>query len=110
VSTPAVDVDLDELRSLLADLAACQRDLVGIAAEIDQAQARLQDGWAGSADAQVLSYASWRDGCAEMVTALAGLRSIVTTADELLRASGLGERRAVAAGQRVTLPGATTVA
>jgi WXG100 family type VII secretion target len=83
VITPASDVDLDELRSLLADLAACQRDLVGIAAEIDRAQARLQDGWTGrAADAQVLSYASWRDGCAEMVTALAGLRSIVSAADE----------------------------
>ena len=64
---------------MLAELAACQRDLVGIAAEIDQAQTRLQDGWTGrAADAQVLSYASWRDGCAEMVTALAALRSIVS--------------------------------
>ena len=37
------------------------------------AQARLQDGWTGRATAaQVLSYDSWRDGCADMVTALAG--------------------------------------
>lgn len=64
-SPPTFDVDLGELRAVLAELAACQRDLVGIAA-----------------DAQVLSYASWRDGCAEMVTALAGLRSIVMAADE----------------------------
>jgi WXG100 family type VII secretion target len=77
------DVDLGELRAALAELAACQRDLVGIAAEIDQAQTRLQDGWTGrAADVQVVSYASWRDGCAEMVTALAGLRSIVNTADD----------------------------
>jgi WXG100 family type VII secretion target len=84
VSTPPVfDVDLGELRAALAELAACQRDLVGIAAEIDQAQTRLQDGWTGrAADAQVLSYDSWRDGCAEMVTALAGLRAIVSAADE----------------------------
>ena len=40
----AYDVDLDELRATLAELAACQRDLVGIAAEIDQAQAQLQTG------------------------------------------------------------------
>ena len=77
------DVDLDELRATLAELAACQRDLVGIAAEIDQAQDRLQDRWSGrAADAQALSYESWRDGCADMVTALAGLRAIVTAADE----------------------------
>jgi WXG100 family type VII secretion target len=79
----AYDVDLDELRATLADLAACQRDLVGIAVEIDQAQSRLQDGWSGrAADAEVLSYDAWRDGCADMVTALAGLRAIVTAADE----------------------------
>ena len=79
----AYDVDLDELRATLVDLAACQRDLVGIAAEIDQAQSRLQDGWSGrAADAEVLSYDAWRDGCADMVTALAGLRAIVTAADE----------------------------
>ena len=79
----AYDVDLDELRATLADLAACQRDLVGIAVEIDQAQARLQDGWSGrAADAEVVSYDTWRDGCADMVTALAGLRAIVTAADE----------------------------
>ena len=77
------EVDLDELRNTLAELAACQRDLVGIAGEIDQAQGRLQDPWSGrAADAQVLSYTTWRDGCADMVTALAGLRSIVTAADD----------------------------
>ena len=30
----------------------------------------------------MLSYASWRDGCADMVTALAGLRAIVSAADD----------------------------
>ena len=30
----------------------------------------------------MLSYDAWRDGCADMVTALAGLRAIVTAADE----------------------------
>ena len=56
---------------------------MGIAAEIDQAQSRLQSGWSGrAADAEVLSYDTWRDGCADMVTALAGLRAIVNAADE----------------------------
>ena len=78
----AYDVDLDELRATLADLAACQRDLVGIAVEIDQAQSRLQSGWSGrAADAEVLSYDAWRDGCADMVTALAALRDLAAAAD-----------------------------
>ena len=77
------DVDLGELRATLAELAACQRELVGIAAEIDHAQTGLQDRWSGrAADAQVLSYDSWRDGCADMVTALAALRAIVSAADD----------------------------
>ena len=76
-------VDLTELRATLSELAACQRDLVGIAAEIDHAQSRLQDEWTGrAAAAQALSYDAWRDGCADMVTALAGLRAIVTAADD----------------------------
>ena len=79
----AYDVDLGELRATLAELAACQRDLVGIAAEISRAQDSLQAGWTGrAAAAEALSYDSWRDGCAEMVTALAGLRAVVTAADE----------------------------
>ena len=94
------DVDLDELRATLAELAACQRDLVGIAAEIDQAQGRLQDRWSGrAADAQVLSYDSWRDGCADMVTALAGLRAIVTAADD---AYSLAARANVALWEQVS--------
>ena len=77
------DVDLDELRGTLADLAACQREIVGIAVAIDHAQSRLHDEWAGrAASAQATSYAAWRDGCADMVTALAGLRAIVRDADE----------------------------
>lgn len=83
MTTTGYDVDLDELRATLAELAGCQRDLVGIAAELDLAQSRLQDGWSGhAADVEVLSYDSWRDGCADMVTALAALRAIVTAADD----------------------------
>jgi WXG100 family type VII secretion target len=79
----AYDVDLAELRAAVAELAACQREVIVLAGEIDQAQEQLQLDWAGrAADSQALSYDSWRDGCAEMVTALAALRGIVAAADE----------------------------
>jgi uncharacterized protein YukE len=79
----AYDVDLVELRGAVAQLAACQRDLLGLAVEIDHAQDRLQACWLGrSRDVQAVTYDSWRDGCAEMVTALAALRGIVAAADD----------------------------
>jgi WXG100 family type VII secretion target len=79
----AYDVDLAELRSTVRLLAACQRDLLSLAGEIDEAQGRLQDGWAGRArNAEETSYAAWRAGCADMVTALASLRRIAEAADE----------------------------
>jgi WXG100 family type VII secretion target len=79
----AYDVDLGELRTAIAELAACQRDLLALGSDIGLAQADLQAGWAGrAADAQVTSYDSWRDGCAEMVTSLASLRGIVARADD----------------------------
>ncbi|NYE35617.1 WXG100 family type VII secretion target [Nocardioides cavernae] len=78
----AFDVDLAELRAAVADLAGCQRDLLALAGDIDQAQTRLAGGWSGLArDAQATAYASWRDDCAAMVTALAGLRGIAAAAD-----------------------------
>ena len=79
----AYDVDLAEVRLTVAQLASCQRDLLGLAVDIDHAQDRLQAGWLGRAgDAQASSYVSWRDGCADMVTALAALRRIVAAADD----------------------------
>lgn len=79
----AYDVDLAEVRHAVAQLAACQRDLLGLAVDIDHAHARLQADWLGRAsDAQARSYESWRDGCADMVTALAALRGIVAAADD----------------------------
>ena len=78
----AYDVDLDELRSAVRELATCQRDLLGLAGEVDAAQDGLQVGWSGSAsDAQATAYGSWRDGCADMVTALAALRGLADVAD-----------------------------
>jgi WXG100 family type VII secretion target len=78
----AFDVDLAELRSVVAELACCQRDLLGLAGDIDDAQARVQHDWLGLASAaQQAAYGSWRDECAEMVTALAAMRAIVDAAD-----------------------------
>ncbi|MCW2738639.1 WXG100 family type VII secretion target [Nocardioides sp.] len=79
----AFDVDLDELRQTLGELASCQRDLISVADELDAAHERLQADWSGTAStAEATSYESWRGACADMVTALAALRGIVTTADE----------------------------
>lgn len=76
------EVDLDELRSTLGQLASCQRDLISVAGAIDAEQGRLQAGWEGVAStSQATSYESWRSGCADMVTALAALRGIVSRAD-----------------------------
>ena len=78
----AFEVDLDALRGPLSELAACQRDLIRVAGDIDEAQARLQADWSGVASsAQATSYASWRTDCADMVTALAALREIAVAAD-----------------------------
>ncbi len=78
----AFEVDLDELRGTLRELAACQRDLIRVAGDIDETQARLQSDWSGVASsAQATSYASWRTDCADMVTALAALRDLASAAD-----------------------------
>ncbi|MDR7252310.1 uncharacterized protein YukE [Nocardioides sp. BE266] len=76
------EVDLDEVREALAGLAGCQRDLIALAGEVESAQVGLQADWTGRAsDAQSTSYDTWRDECAEMVTALAALRGIAAAAD-----------------------------
>jgi WXG100 family type VII secretion target len=78
----AFDVDLAELRSVVAELASCQRDLLELAGDIDDAQAKVQHQWLGHASAaQEVAYGSWRDECADMVTALAAMRTIVAAAD-----------------------------
>lgn len=78
----AYAVDVTELRRAVADLGAIQRDLIGLAGELDRAHERLHEDWSGLASAaQASAYASWRDGCADMVTALAALRGIVADAD-----------------------------
>ena len=77
------EVDLDELRATLGELATCQRDLISLAGELDAEQGRLDAAWSGVASsAQATAYESWRGGCADMVTALAALRGIVSSAEE----------------------------
>ena len=79
----AYDVDLDELRAALHELAACQRGLIALAGDIDAAQADLRAGWHGlAAGGEETAYDAWRAGCAEMVTALAALRAVAAAADE----------------------------
>lgn len=78
----AYDVDVDELRETLGELASCQRDLIGLASDIDALQERLQAEWSGVASAaQTTSYESWRTHCADMVSALAALRGLASAAD-----------------------------
>jgi WXG100 family type VII secretion target len=78
----AFDVDLAELRGAVAELVACQRDLLALAGDIDDAQAQVQQDWLGLAGAaQDAAYGTWRDQCAEMVTALAAMRAVVAAAD-----------------------------
>lgn len=78
----AFDVDLDELRRVVASLAACQRALLDLGSDIHDEMGDLRTHWLGRAsDAHAASYGSWRDGCADMVTALAALRALGETAE-----------------------------
>lgn len=78
----AYDVDLDELRAAVLELAACQRGLLALAGEVDAAQEQLGADWLGVASsAEATAYDGWRHGCAGMVTALAALRAIAEAAD-----------------------------
>lgn len=84
----AFDVDLDELRNVIASLAACQRALLDLGGEIHEEIDDLHEHWLGRAsDAHAASYGSWRDGCAEMVTALAALRGLGEAAEGNYRAA-----------------------
>lgn len=96
------DVDLTELRAAVHELAACQRGLIALAADIDADQARLGADWRGlAASAETSAYDAWRTGCADMVTALAGLRAVAAAADEhYSRAAGANVERWRTVGAR----------
>ena len=73
----AYDVDLEDLASVIAAMAACQRSLGDLARDVEAATAHLHEEWEGAAcDAHAASYAGWREGFARMVTALAGVRGV----------------------------------
>jgi uncharacterized protein YukE len=76
------DVDLEELRGAVRDLAACHRDLLTLAAEADRTQDALGEEWLGvAADAERAAYDTWRGHRDEMVAALSALRAIAAEAD-----------------------------
>ena len=82
----AYEVQVDDLGEVVAQMAACQRRLLELATDVEGLQATLESDWSGAAaDAQAASYRRWRDDCAAMVTALAGLRAVAATAEEHYR-------------------------
>ena len=82
------EVDVDDLREVVGAMGACQRRLLDLAADVEALHAALEPDWSGlAADAHIASYRRWRDDCAEMVTALAGLRAVVEAADGHYRGS-----------------------
>ncbi len=84
-------IDADELRDAVAAMASCQRALLALAADVDAHHDALHADWTGlAADAHASTHRAWREGCAEMVTALAALRGIAAEAET-------GYRGAVAA-------------
>lgn len=78
----AFDVDLDELRHVISSLAACQRALLDLGSDIHDEHVGLHEHWLGRAgDAHAAAYGTWREGCADMVTALAALRGLRESAE-----------------------------
>ena len=78
----AFEVEVDELGEVVGQMAACQRRLLELATDVEGLQVTLGSDWSGAAaDAQASSYRRWRDDCAAMVTALAGLRAVAAAAE-----------------------------
>ena len=84
----AFEVEVDALREVVSAMASCQRRLLDLAADVEALHAALPPAWSGAAaDAHAASYLAWRDDCAAMITALAAVRSLASTADDNYRAS-----------------------
>lgn len=74
-------VDLDALDDLVADVAACERELTALAAEVDREVDLLHRAWSGlAADAQLAAQAEWDRGLRAMRDALTRLRSAASSA------------------------------
>ena len=68
-------VDLDEVNRVIERIAAADRDLDQLAADLDAATSRLHEGWAGaSAEAHARAQASFGRGLAGMRAALREMR------------------------------------
>jgi WXG100 family type VII secretion target len=78
----AYRVDVEELRLVVAEMAACQRALDDLATDADAVTRGLHAEWAGLArDAHVTSYSRWRGEFADMTQALAAIRALGETAE-----------------------------
>ena len=72
--------EVDQVLSAVAALDPA--DVASHPAVFEQAHEQLRVSWSGRSDrAEASSYAAWRTGCAEMVTALAALRGLAEAAD-----------------------------
>jgi uncharacterized protein YukE len=75
-------IDADELGDAVAAMAHCQRALLALAADVDAHHRSLHAGWTGrSAEAHASTQHAWREGCADMVSALAALRAMAAEAE-----------------------------
>ncbi|UUZ60530.1 WXG100 family type VII secretion target [Nocardioides sp. B-3] len=74
-------VDVDELASVVAAMASCQRDLADPAADVEGETRGLHETRAGLAsDAHAVSHSRWRGDFIEMTTALSGIRAVADLA------------------------------
>lgn len=70
-------VDVDALADLVHEMAAIQRALVELAGDVESETTRLHGAGSGmTADIDDASNGSWRNGFAQMVPALAGMRAV----------------------------------
>lgn len=78
----AFEVDVDDLREVVGAIGACQRRLVELATDVESLHVTLGSDWSGlAADAHSAASRRWRDDCAAMITALAGIRAIADAAN-----------------------------
>lgn len=77
----AYSVDVDELASVIAEMAACQRALVDLSSDVEAETQRLHAQWTGIArDAHASSQGRWGDDFSDMTAALVALRDVADVA------------------------------
>ena len=87
-------VDLDDLEAVVADVAACERELTALADEVAREISLLHHAGSGlAADAQLTAQAEWDRGLAAMHAALTRLRLAARAAhDHYTAAAGANVR------------------